>query len=567
MLHKSFDTHSIYDCKKFASLRLPGRRTVARDEKLCYNCLSSLHLSRNCDTRFTCGICKTAGHHSLMHDPSRHRSNEGKATSNPATAVEPPSRTGDSSAACCTKVCETEYRTTRCCSKTVPVEIRVPGSERTVTCFAIIDEQSDETFCDPKVPKLLGLDPPAMSYTLTTMSGLRTDHEGVVVDNVQVRGIGQRSWLTLPRMLSNLNIPDTSHQVATRSIVESHTHIMRFAGRFPLQRPDLDVLLLIGVNCGEVMNPKSYGTTYPFVHRTVLGWSLVGPICLDAADTINHPPKALRTGLSCEHFTATQSVVEPRISDFIPRDFPVFKESPDDDELSPSREDLQFLERLKAETTINMKGNIEIPLPWKLGGKLRDNGKAVYARTNNTLRKIAKDPKIAESCQVTMQKYLDAGHVEQLTPDATKSPCGLINYIPIFPVYQPRKNKTRLVFDSSASYHGQSLNDVLLRGPDVANRLIGVLLRFREHQVAFAADIECMFHAFHVPERDRDSLRFYWWSHNDPSRELATYRANVHVFGNRSSPAVSTFGLRQTTTHPEARLLTLHIETSRCKNK
>ena len=558
VLHKSSNTHTIYDCKKFASMTLPGRRTVAKEEKLCYNCLSGTHLSRDCDASLTCSVCSAVGHHELMHDASRHRPKVEKIENQANNESETSTRKQDkeTSASCCTKVCDTEYRTPRCCSKTVPVEIRVKGSGQTLSCFAIIDEQSDETFCDPKIPELLGLNPPAMTYTLTTMSGLRNEHKGVIVDNIQIRGMHQGDWFTLPRMLSNPYIPDTSHQVATRRMVESHSHIAQFAARFPQRRPDLEVLLLIGVNCGEAMSPRSYGATYPFVHRTVLGWSLVGPVCLEASSSSKAQPKVLRTGFSCEHFTTTQCTVEPKLSDFIPRDFPVFKSSPDDDELAPSREDQQFIEKLKLETTVNSRGNIEMPLPWKIGAKLKDNSKAVYARTNNTLKKIAKDPKIAESCQSTMQKYLDAGHVEELSTDAACSSTGSLNYIAIFPVYQAKKNKTRLVFDGSACYYGQSLNDALLRGPDVANRLIGVLLRFREHRVPFSADIECMFHAFYVTERDRDALRFYWWSQNNPSNKLATFRANVHIFGNRSSPAVSTFGLRYTTTHPEAKTLT-----------
>ena len=128
----------------------------------------------------------------------------------------------------------------------------------------------------------------------------------------------------------------------------------------------------------------------------------------------------------------------------------------------------------------------------------------------------------------------------------------MISYIPVFPVIHPKKDKLRLVFDSSAIYNGISLNDCLLQGPDEANRIVGVLLRFRHAEVGFAADIECMFHAFFVPPNQRDVLRFYWWKDNRPSDQLVEYRANVHIFGNKCSPAIATFGLRFTTTHPTA---------------
>ncbi len=52
-------------------------------------------------------------------------------------------------------------------------------------------------------------------------------------------------------------------------------------------------------------------------------------------------------------------------------------------------------------------------------------------------------------------------------------------YLPTFGGLHPQKpNQIRVVFDSSACYSGISLNDVLLRGPDLNNSLVGVLLCF-----------------------------------------------------------------------------------------
>jgi hypothetical protein len=72
-------------------------------------------------------------------------------------------------------------------------------------------------------------------------------------------------------------------------------------------------------------------------------------------------------------------------------------------------------------------------------------------------------------------------------------------------VYHPKKpGKVRVVFDSSAKCAGVSLNDVLLKGPDLTNRLLGVLVRFRREAVAITEDIEQMFYNFKVTEQHRD---------------------------------------------------------------
>lgn len=54
------------------------------------------------------------------------------------------------------------------------------------------------------------------------------------------------------------------------------------------------------------------------------------------------------------------------------------------------------------------------------------------------------------------------------------------------------------MFDCSAEFEGHSLNRELLQGPDLTNSLLGVLCRFRQETVAFACDIEGMFHQVKV---------------------------------------------------------------------
>lgn len=78
------------------------------------------------------------------------------------------------------------------------------------------------------------------------------------------------------------------------------------------------------------------------------------------------------------------------------------------------------------------------------------------------------------------------------------------------------------------------------------NSLLGVLIRFRQKNIAIMCDIEQMFHSFHVNPKHRDFLRFLWFKDNDPSNEIVEFKMTVHFFGNGSSPAVATFGLRKT---------------------
>ncbi len=78
------------------------------------------------------------------------------------------------------------------------------------------------------------------------------------------------------------------------------------------------------------------------------------------------------------------------------------------------------------------------------------------------------------------------------------------------------------------------------------SKLVGVLTRFRQEEIAITCVVEQMFHNFMVSEEHRDYLRFLWFQDGDMNKPIVTYRMNVHLFGAVSSPGCANFGLRKT---------------------
>ena len=102
------------------------------------------------------------------------------------------------------------------------------------------------------------------------------------------------------------------------------------------------------------------------------------------------------------------------------------------------------------------------------------------------------------------------------------------------------------MFDLNADYKGKCLNRELLSGPDLTNQIVGVLLRFREEQIAVMGDIEAMFHQVKVPKDQCSFLKFLWWDYSNPDKEIIDYEMTAHVFGGTSSPSCSIFALWRT---------------------
>ena len=147
-----------------------------------------------------------------------------------------------------------------------------------------------------------------------------------------------------------------------------------------------------------------------------------------------------------------------------------------------------------------------------------------------------------------MRDILENGHAERIPASSSNRKDGRVWYIH-HGIYHPKKpDKIRVVFDCSATFGGESLNNHLLQGPDLTNKLIGVLCRFHIEQIAIICDIEKMFFQFKVkPEPEhRDLLRFLWWESEDFTKEPVEYRMCVQLFGAASSPGCANFGLKQT---------------------
>ena len=79
-----------------------------------------------------------------------------------------------------------------------------------------------------------------------------------------------------------------------------------------------------------------------------------------------------------------------------------------------------------------------------------------------------------------------------------------MNYIPHHCVFSKGKpDKIRVVFDAGAKYNNNSLSEHLLKGPDLLNNLVSILIRFCLGEFAVVGDIEQMFHQVKVRETDR----------------------------------------------------------------
>ncbi|XP_068208327.1 uncharacterized protein [Palaemon carinicauda] len=384
----------------------------------------------------------------------------------------------------------------------IPVRLKQRGTNREVLTYALYDPGSTGCFLSEELKDDLQASGAQTNLRLKTMHG-----ESIVkiylVQDLVVSDINGQNGILLPKTYSRQEIPVSHDQIPRPELLRRWPYLHDVAKSIPEIMPEIDIGLLIGSNCPLAMEP------------------------LKIISTDGKGPFALILNILESDF------IDSRVARY-----------PGEKGLSP--EDTTFLK--KAESNVMFKdGHFEIPLPFRNQNLMVPNNKILaIKRALYQKKKMQKDPKYHSDYVNFIEKILQNDYAERIPDSLLTVKSGHVWYLHHHGVYNQRKpDKIRVVFDCSAKFNGISLNDQLLQGPDLTNSLIGVLTRFREHQVAFTCDVESMFYQVKVPKHQYNHLRFLWWPNGDISKELEEYWMKVHLFGAVSSPSIANYALRR----------------------
>jgi hypothetical protein len=100
-------------------------------------------------------------------------------------------------------------------------------------------------------------------------------------------------------------------------------------------------------------------------------------------------------------------------------------------------------------------------------------------RMANLKSKFKKQPGLFKMSCDSMDENVKMGFANKITPEEICPVKGILRwYLPLHCVTHPNKpGKVRVTFDAKAQVKNVLLNDELLTGPDLANRLLGVQKR------------------------------------------------------------------------------------------
>ena len=504
--------HPIMDCQKLRTQTHIAKVDFLKRKGFCFGCLVRGHMSKDCKKRMTCEECQ--GRHPTILHLNKATTPKESFISSAQVSLKPGMGTGAGR---------------ECALPIVPVQVKVIKGSKKVTTYAFLDPGSSGTFCTERLKRQLNAKGRKTEILLETMGQEKTV-TSYELSGLEVGNLDGDVFIELPHVYTQNSIPVSKENMATQKDLARWSYLKDVK----LQELDAEVELLIGVNAPKALEPWQIINSQdngPYAVKTVFGWTVNGPL---------EPRTSAQPKVRANRISVT--VLKDLLVQQYNHDFPekLYEEN------NMSAEDHKFVQMMTSSIT-HENGHYYMPLPLRNRNVIMPNNRDMAKqRAMNLIRKFKSDETYALEYKAFMDDVIRKGYAEKVPESMLQREDGKVWYIPHHAVYHKRKKTIRVVFDCTSTYKGTSLNSELMQGPDLANLLIGVLLRFRQEPIAMMADIEGMFHQARVHKDDLDLLRFLWWPEGDTTKNLEEYRMTVHLFGAISSPTCATFALRKT---------------------
>lgn len=524
--------HFLNKCKNFRSMHVADRRNYVKDNKLCFSCLNPSHVSKNCERVKPCLKCHKM-HTTLLHDDNLPNLNDSNSVDNFSNdndvGTDSPNQINDQNVI--STACDAlEQNSNVTLLPIVPVKLFNPINDKSIVINALLDNGSNTTFCSNFVVNKLNLIGVKTKISMSTLTKQNDKVETKLIKNLILSDIYDNNCFKIPQLYTRDKLPVTKESIPSQNDIENWPYLQN------VNLPNINnstVDLIIGNDMPFVLEPVEVISSQnggPFAVKTKLGaWAINGP---SSRKLINETQNSF--------FVSSQVNLMCKMCTDIVSDI-------DNGKMENSQDQKRFMENAK--NTIKLKdGHYEVGLPIKSDKIILPNNESMALQRMNYLQKrFLRDKKYHADYTDCMESMIEAGYAQIIPDDKLTENNNKTWYIPHSGVRHPRKpEKIRVVYDCSAKYQGISLNDILLTGPDLTNTLVGVLLRFRQDEVAVMADIAKMFHQVRVPEDDSDYLRFFWWPQGDVSKPMQKYKMTVYPFGTVCSPSTVNYAVHQT---------------------
>lgn len=264
------DSHELDSCVKFLKIAIPDRRKFIQSNALCWACLKWGHTSKERNGKKYCRTCSRR-HPTALHGDWIVQDaplNQEPVHRNPV-------------------VHRIEVRDPISLAKPISHSLIVPvwlhhesNTENKIMVYALLDDQSDACFVKQTTLEKLDVDGPEVYLKLSTVLA-EENITSQKITGLVVRGVNEDSEISLPRTYTRDIIPAKRSQIPRPETARKWPHLKRIANHLMPYNDNLDVGLLLGINCARAIKPREIipgSDDDPYVKRTALGWGVIGMV-------------------------------------------------------------------------------------------------------------------------------------------------------------------------------------------------------------------------------------------------------------------------------------------------
>ncbi|XP_058449200.1 uncharacterized protein LOC131429170 [Malaya genurostris] len=504
----SEDGHEIARCPQFKALDLDGRWKAIRSKGLCRMCLIP-HRKWPCRSGKECGVDGCRIHHnSLLHSQRAVTETLGGQPK----YVE--------------NVTRQNHHAVSNFSLFRYLPVTLEGNGKKLNTFAFLDDGCESTLLEAGLAKELNIVGPEEPLCLSWTGDISREEKGSQRVSVTISGVGLKSKFQLSNVRTVQKLMLQSQSFHYDELKRIYPHLEGL----PLSSySDAVPRMIIGIEHAQMITTlkvREGRSTDPIAAKTRLGWCVYGKQSdgCDAVTQLHMHSQANEYRELHELMKQYYSIEEAAVATPL--------ESEED------RRARAILEK----TTQRVDGGFETGLLWKYDRPSFPNSYPLALRRMYSLEKrLAKEPELQQRVNTLLTEYESKGYAHRITQEELNmTKPERVWYLPIGIVRNPKKpDKIRLIWDAAARVHGVSLNDMLLKGPDMLASLFAVLLRFRQRSVAVCGDIREMFHQIRIVSQDKQSQRFVYRENPDQLPQI--YVMDVATFGATCSPCSAQF--------------------------
>ncbi|KAG7295329.1 hypothetical protein JYU34_022341 [Plutella xylostella] len=497
----STNDHGIYFCQTFLNMPAYLKKKTVLQNEICPNCLHR-HTGKPCISENRCRECNR-DHNSLLHhaftSPNAHQAK---------SSVNAPNEQVQSSHVSQNKCSETLLATALIKVKAVN------GVYHTMR--ALLDQGSQASLISENAAQILKIPRQRCVGVISGIGAKESSCKGLI--NIECAStVGDFKFETDAYIMNQLirNLPSTSFSKPDWSYLDQ---IKLADPEFYDSRP---VDILLGADVYSIILMDGICRTnanLPTAQQTKLGWILSGNVKTLHCNVILNNLQDIQSFWEIEEITESSKL---------------------------PLEDQECIELYKSSTTRKDDGRYEVRLPMKRDyqEKLGESKTKAVAQFYHLERKLQKQPEIAKQYKQFMNEYIALGHMIPCSKTPNQLPTC---YLPHHAVLRSESTSSplRVVYNAaSATTTKYSLNDLMCRGPNLQQDLQCLIIKWRQYQYAFTADVEKMYRGILLHPDDQQLQRIVW--RDDPSQPLQDYQLVTLTYGFKVAPYLAMMTLKQ----------------------